>query len=573
MKKLKLLLYSSLLVINSSLSFGQNWNWGEENSGNGYLLHASPVATDKNGNAYITGSNENTTVFGAYSLTGVNYSSYLVKYNSSGTVIWANQIIDNTGGKSYGNAVATDKAGNIYISGNFWGNAQAGTFSLSDNDGTTDDYLIKYNANGTVLWAKQSISSPTNSYASPSSVATDKDGNVYLCGNSFGTVSFGSFTLTNGGIFLVKYDSNGVVLWAKQSESTSAESGGDGNSVTTDKNGNVYITGCFFDTLSFGSTSLIDSYGGYQFSGFIAKYSSTGNVLWAKQTANTTINGYCTANAIITDNENSIYITGSFYDSVEFGSTILYNISYPYSMFLAKYDTNGNTIWAKQSTTAWFGTGLACDAYNHVYMAGQCYVFYSNDTLTFNNYTLYANASTEYASYIMKIDTSGQVLCGSILNNVGGVSDSGTGVACDSSGTYIYVASGLNDSLICGPDTLVSTGVLQNCFLGRWQNCGVTAGTNELKTNNENLIVYPNPNNGVFTISIRNYELGIKNDVEVYNMLGEKVFTSTLPSPNGGGASFTYPMNLSAEPNGIYLYRVISETGDLIGDGKLIIQK
>jgi hypothetical protein len=61
--------------------------------------------------------------------------------------------------------------------------------------------------------------------------------------------------------------------------------------------------------------------------------------------------------------------------------------------------------------------------------------------------------------------------------------------------------------------------------------------------------------------------------VEVYNVLGEQVYTSTLPPPNGGGASFSYLMNLSSQPNGIYLYRVISERGALVGEGKVIIEK
>jgi len=50
------------------------------------------------------------------------------------------------------------------------------------------------------------------------------------------------------------------------------------------------------------------------------------------------------------------------------------------------------------------------------------------------------------------------------------------------------------------------------------------------------------------------------------------VYTSTQPPPNGGGASFTYQINMPSQPSWVYFYRVIAENGDLIGDGKLIVE-
>jgi len=49
-------------------------------------------------------------------------------------------------------------------------------------------------------------------------------------------------------------------------------------------------------------------------------------------------------------------------------------------------------------------------------------------------------------------------------------------------------------------------------------------------------------------------------------MLGEKVYQSTTNSDN-------IQINLSGQSQGIYLYRVISENGNLLGEGKVIIQK
>jgi hypothetical protein len=89
------------------------------------------------------------------------------------------------------------------------------------------------------------------------------------------------------------------------------------------------------------------------------------------------------------------------------------------------------------------------------------------------------------------------------------------------------------------------------------------AGVNELKIKNEQLNVYPNPSHGIFTIEQR-----AKNEsevIEVYNVLGEKVYSNYQISK-----SSNYQIDLTAQPTGIYFYRVISETGTVIGEGKLI---
>jgi hypothetical protein len=87
--------------------------------------------------------------------------------------------------------------------------------------------------------------------------------------------------------------------------------------------------------------------------------------------------------------------------------------------------------------------------------------------------------------------------------------------------------------------------------------------------------LYPNPNNGAFNLSIRNEESGMKVQVEVYNMLGEKIYSTSVSINNfpQGSIWTTFHINLGSQPNGIYLYRVLSETGGLVSDGKFVIQK
>ena len=81
---------------------------------------------------------------------------------------------------------------------------------------------------------------------------------------------------------------------------------------------------------------------------------------------------------------------------------------------------------------------------------------------------------------------------------------------------------------------------------------------------NNNISVYPNPSNGKFSVELKVNSEKLK--VEIYNVLGEKIYSQySLPNTQ-------YQIDLSKEPSGIYFYRVTTGKGELIGNGKLIIQ-
>lgn len=55
----------------------------------------------------------------------------------------------------YGQCLAVDANGNVYVTGNFNGNSVFGSVPLYANAGTTDIFLIKYSSNGEFQWEKQ----------------------------------------------------------------------------------------------------------------------------------------------------------------------------------------------------------------------------------------------------------------------------------------------------------------------------------------------------------------------------------------------------------------------------------
>jgi hypothetical protein len=90
----------------------------------------------------------------------------------------------------------------------------------------------------------------------------------------------------------------------------------------------------------------------------------------------------------------------------------------------------------------------------------------------------------------------------------------------------------------------------------------VATGINQVSSIND-IKVFPNPGNGVF-----NFQLGIRNyqsiGLQVYNIMGECIYTES--------GSSTSQIDLSNQPKGIYLYRFLSQQGELIQSGKLVIQ-
>ncbi len=92
----------------------------------------------------------------------------------------------------------------------------------------------------------------------------------------------------------------------------------------------------------------------------------------------------------------------------------------------------------------------------------------------------------------------------------------------------------------------------------------IATSVNTIQTDNS-VTIYPNPSNGVFNIEITNYELGITN-MEVYNIMGEKVYESALHSAQT-------ELNLSDKPQGIYFYRVVTDKSALVSSGRFVIEK
>jgi hypothetical protein len=178
---------------------------------------------------------------------------------------------------------------------------------------------------------------------------------------------------------------------------------------------------------------------------FIAKFDLNGNCIWAKKAWGTG-DGY--ANSIAIDNNGNIFIGGTNNDSTHFDT-----ITISSGTFLAKYDANGNCIWAKSrffnsSTLASTASFSSLKIYNSdIYSVGICF----SDTIVIDTITV----NNSNRNFISRFDNNGKVYWFKTFSSPTG-SGSSPGLTMDGSGNF-YTATSFNTTAVFGNDTLHST--------------------------------------------------------------------------------------------------------------------
>jgi hypothetical protein len=334
-------------------------------------IFVKDMARDAANNLYLTGYFYYTAVFDTITLTSAGHADiFVAKFNSQGRVQWARRAggqgpppfppnpgyIDDAGWR-----IAVDSAGSCYITGGFHTAINVGvnfdSISIPPNNGRA--FVAKYNTNGKIqwvfpmftgyeyrialglngsyylyraqgmaelskfdsnynlLWTKSSSPNPSGLSGG---ICSDKIGNCYLTGRFSDSITFANFTLRSPGngntsLYLVKHDSNGNLIWAKQSTGGNVYSG----AVETDASGSVYITGSLDGTATFApGVQLNSAYGSVDI--YAVKYDAAGNALWGAVAGSSSwdygeaISGISTGDCII---------AGTYKNSCTFGPHVL----------------------------------------------------------------------------------------------------------------------------------------------------------------------------------------------------------------------------------------------------------
>jgi len=266
------------------------------------------ITVDSSGNSYITGYFEGIVDFGAGNVTSASSANiFVLKLNSSGTFQWVNTY--GSSAFDAGHDITVDSSGNSYITGYFEGKVDFGAGKVT-SAGSADIFVLKLNSSGT--FQRVNIFGGTSTDVGVG-IAVDSSGNSYITGSFLGTVDFGGGNVTSAGsddIFVLKLNSSGTFQWVSTFGGTSIDGGED---ITVDSSGNSYITGRFRETVDFGGGNVASAGGGDI---FVLKLNSSGTFQWVNTYGGTSAD---VGEGIAVDSSGNIYITGYFYETVDFG--------------------------------------------------------------------------------------------------------------------------------------------------------------------------------------------------------------------------------------------------------------
>lgn len=569
----KFLVSICLLLVCSEVSAqSPEFDWAKQigNTDGDILVFSS--AADRSGNLYCTGIFDGTVAFDSgpnAMLTDSGFGDiFISKFDSTGNFLWAKQI----GLSSYdeGNAIATDDAGNVYVTGFFSldstdfdpGN---GTYLLANPDNGIKTFVLKLDTQGNFQWAKE-LGPGTNSAIS---ITSDMAGNILLTGFFGGTVDFdpgaGTFNLTSlqNDIFMLKLNASGDFTWAKQIVAglTTTRS----YSIATDAAGDVFLTGLLLGTVDFDpgpgmyNLTATGNFGGE----FLLKLDASGNFSWAKA-INGSISQTGGSSALKVDKAGNSYTAGWFNNTVDFDPgpgvfNLANTIASGGATYLLKLNTDGNFEWAKQIGDPGNGDykAIALDTSGNLYITGTIAATGDFDPDS-SSVLLSPSGGT---TFVAKYGDTGSLLWAVNFSNDTSFSAQNTTVSLDFSGnvltTGVFFGTGDFDPGAGIYNLTASTG--NDLFIHKMHQQQVTGVFDPSGTKDE-WSVYPNPNNGSFYIN--NTEHGS------YSLLNETGQVVELFSATSGEEA---QITVSGLPNGLYL--VLCNNNGKVTGRKILVQK
>ncbi|MCA9743459.1 MAG: SBBP repeat-containing protein [Deferribacteres bacterium] len=258
--------------------------------------------------ALAVDAQDNIIVAGRSAIEGGGDELAVVKYDSVGNLLWIARSAENFDRWGWITTMATDPAGNVFVAGRGeprWG-------------GYYDFYISKFTADGRQDWI-QSYDGPGESRDEAHDVVVDKDGNVFVTGESQAGND------ENDDFATLKYDNQGNLLWEARYDGPVENSLDRPWKLTLTGDGGVCVTG--YSTDLNGTWLYISDM-------TTVAYDANGNEKWVQR-----YNGEVTlsdaGHALAADNDGNIFVTG-FSDG---------------DFLTIKYDTSGNAKWEQRYHT------------------------------------------------------------------------------------------------------------------------------------------------------------------------------------------------------------------------------
>lgn len=365
------------------------------------------------------------------------------------------------------------------------------------------------------------------------SLAVDDNGNVYVTGQIGGNAQFDNVFVPSYGTydaFLAKYSASGNLEWVRNAGGPREDYA---TGICIDANGFIYITGYFLDSIFFESVKLVSA----DFNDiFIAKYTPSGDLVWAKRAGG---RGEDRSYAIVADIHGDFAITGSFSGTATFDNQFVVS-SGNWDTFIAKYNGNGICQWVRKGggTNEDAAKGIGSDGAGNFYIAGYIY-----GNALFGTQQLSTNPPTSTDIFIAKYSPWGDFLwarkCDSYLG------DNPYALATDWMGNS-YITGYFQATTTFGNHTINAHGY-NDAFLVRYNDDGEAMWAKAIGGNNLDIgvSVCTDPFGYVYLTGFFDKEISFQdtqysvNSIEVfiakYWLAGDEVWTTVA---GGGGSDF-----------------------------------
>ncbi|UKN00799.1 gliding motility-associated C-terminal domain-containing protein [Paracrocinitomix mangrovi] len=356
--------------------------------------------------------------------------------------------------------IVVDQDGYIYETGYYNEEANFGPYNTGFSyPHSKEAYVAKLDPNGNYLWVKHGLN-----YYDDRGLGLDVDpfGNVYVTGTCWGGLVWGSLNVYNTSsytdqIFVVKMDSDGNEIWMKNAgvnEPSYPYNDDHGQDLVCDSNGNIYVTGFLSNNDPTDHLATFDAItvpvAAQDSVAFIAKLSNDGVWQWVE-----VFDGIYAHrdNAIALDDDENVYVTGSFVDDSQFGTQTITSYGNQ-DIYVVKYDSNGNFQWVTQagSVKSDRGNDICYGFDGYMYVTGEFRDVCSWGTAT----TLDNNGGPKGRDiFVAKISKDGEWKWANMAGSKKG-SDKGIGIIANGDGNIFvsgqFSAEANFDSLIVDSD-------------------------------------------------------------------------------------------------------------------------
>lgn len=475
----------------------------------------SNCTVDTNDNVYLIG---NTGSISAIATTGTHQTThqgsidaYMVKFDKSGVRQWATYY----GSYNWDLAVdcAVDGSGNVYLAGqtNSINKIATDGAHQTNMNGMLDAFLVKFNSEGVRQWGTYygGVHEDCGLACSVTHL-----GDLYLVGRTYSGSGIATDaahqTTHHGGSdgFLVKFSTDGVRQWGTFYGGSYHD---EITSCNLDNMGNIYVAGI---TESFDSIATADahqpiiSYGNSLMDAFIVKFNSNGVRQWGTYFGGLD-DDYSYSCA--TDKFGNVFISGLTMSIESIATVGSHQDNYGgglFDAFLAKFNSLGQLLWSTYYGGDKFDAGYHCatDQHGNSYLCGETK---SNTQITTAG-SFKITKKDDIDAFLVKFDSAGNRIWGTYYG--GNNYEWGNMCTVDRNGN-VYMVGGTMSN-----EGIASRGAHQNFLIGEGNNFLVKFDSESSWQNR--LLLFPNPNNGNFTIQTESNKI-----FELYDISGSLIKT------------------------------------------------